>query len=324
MPKVILSNGIEFECLPNQTILDAAKLNKISIEYSCNSGKCGVCIAPLLTGETKAVNIEQSLNEIDINTGKILTCCREPLTDISLDIEDLGEIGNIPALTLPCRIDALEPLNDDVIKATFRLPPSSNFKYIPGQYINLKYGNISRSYSIANAPRKDLKIELQIKKVERGLMSDYFFYKACQNDLLRMEGPFGTFSFRDNNSKNIIFIATGTGIAPIKAIIENFHKNKIKKNIYVLWGARNHKDFYLNIGSLFNNCKFIPVLSRENIDGYFHGYVQDAILNLGIDLAESSVYACGSITMINDAFKILNANGLDKKSFYSDAFVSSN
>lgn len=323
MPKVQLLNGIEFDCLPGQTILDAAKLNKISIEYSCNNGRCRSCIAPLIKGETRLLQSEQSLSEIDIGDGRILTCCREPISDISLNIEDLGEIGNMPTLTLPCRIDNLDFLNKDVVRVILRLPPNSNFHYIPGQYINLKKGNISRSYSIACAPRDDGKIELHIKKLVNGFMSNYFFNDALENDLLMIEGPLGTFSYRKNKAENIIFMATGTGIAPIKSILESFLLDPQKKNIYLFWGAKNLSDLYLNPNSLIDD-NFFPVLSRERIDGHYHGYVQDALLDLGINISNSAVYACGSIEMINDSSRALIKNGLNENNFYSDAFVSSN
>lgn len=324
LPKIILSNGVEFECSPDQTILDAAKINKIAIEHSCRSGRCGVCLARVLKGDSSVVNEEVSLTLGKSKLGNILTCCRAPLTDVHLDIEDLGDIGDIPVLTLPCRIDSLELLNEDVIHVILRLPPNANFRYIPGQYIDLIHGGVRRSYSIANAPREDGKLELQIKKVERGLMSDYLFNQAKENDLLRLEGPLGTFSYRENSTKNIVLIATGTGIAPIKAILESFNTQEIDKNIFVIWGAKFRKDLYLNLSSLNVEHMFVPVLSREVIIDGFNGYVQDAVLNLELNLNDTTVYACGSELMIKCASKLLINNGLSSKHFYSDAFVSSN
>ena len=324
LPKIILSNGVEFECSTDQTILDAAKKNKVAIEHSCRSGRCGVCLALVLGGASSALTEEGSLTSDESSQGKILTCCRAPLTDVYLDIEDLGKIGNIPILTLPCRIDSLELLNEDVIQVILRLPPNANFRYIPGQYIDFIHGGVRRSYSIANAPREDGKLELQIKKVEHGLMSDYLFNQAKESDLLRLEGPLGTFSYRENSAKNIVLIATGTGIAPIKALLESFITQKMDKNVFVIWGAKFRKDLYLNLSSLNVEHIFVPVLSREVISDGFNGYVQDAVLNLELNLEDTTVYACGSELMIKCASKLLINNGLSSKRFYSDAFVSSN
>lgn len=321
MPKIILSNGVEFECSSEQTILDAAKQNKIAIEHSCRSGRCGICETVVISGETQTIQLEESLHG---DQKKILTCCRAPISDVYLDLEDLGEIGNIQVLTVPCRIHRLEFLNDDVIQIILRLPPNANFKFVAGQYIDLIHGGIRRSYSIANSPKEDGHLELQIKKVEHGLMSNYLFNQAKKNDLLRLEGPLGTFSYRESNAKNLVLIATGTGMAPIKALLESFNTKNLDKNIFVIWGAKFRKDLYLNLSLLDVEHTFIPALSREVISDGFNGYVQDAVLNLKLNLDDTAVYACGSELMIRCASKILIVNGLSPKSFYSDAFVSSN
>lgn len=324
MHKVKLANGVVFHCEESQTILDAARSNDIAIEHSCKSGRCGVCIAQVTEGETKAIRNEESISSDELLSKKILTCSRTPINDISLDIKDLGEIGKIKTLTMPCRIDSISNYNSKVLRLILRLPPNADFKFVPGQYINLIIGDIKRSYSIANSPREDNKIELHIKKVESGKMSSILFSQSKKDDLLRFEGPLGTFSFRNDFEKNIIFLATGTGIAPIKALLESFEEDHHKKNIYVFWGAQCKNDLYLDINRLSSNIKFVPVLSRENINGFFHGYVQEAALSLGIDFANSSVYACGSEEMIVDARKKLINKGLLFNRFYSDAFVSSN
>ena len=324
MPKIILSNGVEFECLDNQSILDAARNNKIAIEHSCRTGRCGICVASVLKGESRVLKQEEPLSEIDSKEGNILTCCRSPLTDLYLNIEDLGEIGGVVAQTLPCRIDSLEFLNDEVLRLILRLPPNGSFGFIAGQYLDLIYGDIRRSYSLASAPRSDGKLEIQIKKVENGVMSEFLFNKAKKNDLLRFEGPLGTFSYRENDSENVVLIATGTGIAPVKAILESFLSKGIDKNIFVLWGGRFKRDLYLDLATIGIIHTFVSVLSRDDIKGSFRGYVQDAVLNLGIDLEKTTVYACGSENMIRAASKLLIKNGLDPKKFYSDAFVKSN
>jgi len=324
LPKIYLSNGVEFIASVDQTILDAARQNNIAIEHSCRNGRCGVCVALVLSGESEPIRNEESLGTVEIANKNILTCCRIAVSDVHLDIEDLGVIGSLPLLTLPCRIDRIKHLNDDVIEVVLRLPPRSNFTFIAGQYIDLIHAGIRRSYSIANTARLDGKLELQVKKVEGGIMSDYLFLQAAQNDLLRLEGPRGTFSYRDDGSENLVLLATGTGMAPIKAVLESFKNLGIDKTIYVVWGAKRKKDLYFDTGSTGTKHKFVPVLSREKQIGFFYGYVQNAVLDLGLDLKKTTVYACGSEIMIRDALALLVENGLEKKRFYSDAFVSSN
>ena len=319
-----MSNGVEFDCLSGQTILDAAKSSNIAIEHSCKSGRCGVCIADVVQGDSVAVVFEEFMNHHNGQSSQILTCCRSPTSDLWLDLEDLGDIGSIPILTLPCRLDSIEYLNDDVARLYLRLPPNSSFEFVAGQYIDLIKGDIRRSYSIANSPGEDGRVELHIKKVNDGAMSNYIFSDAETNDLLRFEGPMGTFSYRPDDSDYIVLMATGTGISPIKAILESFEIQPPNKKIYVFWGGRYQKDLYLNFNAEVVEYNFIPVLSRMDIAGYYFGYVQDAVLGLGLKLSKATVYACGSAKMIESAGQLLVDNGLSPKKFHSDAFVSSN
>ena len=325
MNKVVLSNGVEFPCLSGQSILEAARTHKIAIEHSCQTGRCGVCMAPVLKGQTRPLCAEESLSLNDAKARKILTCCRTIESDTYLDIQDLGQIGLIPVLTLPCRISNLDLVKEDVLVVTLRLPPRSNFRYVEGQYIDLIHNGIRRSYSIANAPSEDGNIQLIVKKVQAGLMSDYLFKRAALDDLLRIEGPKGTFSYRDDESKNIIFMATGTGIAPVKAMLQKISaQNILDRNIYVFWGGRYATDIFLDTSVIEATHQFFAVLSRDFVEHSYKGYVQDAVLNSGINLLDSTVYACGSEVMISNAETLLIENGLSPKRFFSDAFLSSN
>lgn len=325
MKKVFLSNGVDFPCLPGQSILEAARKHKVAIEHSCQTGRCGVCVAQVIKGQTTPLCAEDSLSPSDAKSGKILTCCRAIESDTYLDIQDLGQIGFSPALTLPCRITKLGLLKQDVLSVTLRLPPRSNFVYMEGQYIDLIYNGFRRSYSIANAPCEDGNIELIVKKVNDGLMSDYLFNRATSNDLLRIEGPKGTFSYRNDKSKNIIFLATGTGISPVRAILQKMAGQKgLDRKIYVFWGGRYAADLFLDTSKIEASHQFFPVLSRGDCELSYKGYVQDAVLSSGINLLNSTVYACGSEVMISAAAKLLIENGLSPKRFFSDAFVRSN
>lgn len=210
MPKVKLSNSKNFQCSSEQTILEAARLSGLALEYSCRTGRCGVCKARVLNGETKALQNEEAPTQSDISNNMILTCCRTAVSDVDLDIQDLGELARYQPKTIPCRIDSLNLLSADVIEATLRTPPTSRLEYLPGQYVDVigKEG-LRRSYSISNAPRDDGKITLQIRKVANGLMSRYWFEEAAANDLLRMEGPLGTFCLRNSSASQLILLATG-------------------------------------------------------------------------------------------------------------------
>lgn len=328
MTKVTLANQINFFSEPNHTILESARLNGIAIEHSCQSGRCGVCKALVIDGVTSPIKNEESLCQIEQSAGYILTCCRAAMTDVTLDIEDLGEFGNIETKMLPCRIDNLSLLSEDVIEVTLRTPSASRLIYLPGQYIDvIGKDGLRRSYSVANAPRNDGKLTLQIRKVPNGEMSRYWFEEARHNDLLRLEGPLGTFCLRQTSASQLVLLATGTGIAPIRAMLEQLALDPTKHSfsqIHVYWGGRTEKDIYWKPDYPGLSLRFVPVLSRSPRNAATKGYVQDAVLSDSINLLDAVVYACGSESMIASARSKLSAAGLNPKTFYSDAFVSSN
>jgi CDP-4-dehydro-6-deoxyglucose reductase len=313
-----LNNGKSFNFNQGENLLHAALQQGIVLEHSCKTGRCGVCKAKAASGETSVLQVEESLSLQEQEEGFILTCCRTATTDVHLDIEDLGFLAGIETKTLPCRIDALDQLNNDVIQVTLRLPPNQPLRFLAGQYIDLIANGIRRSYSVANAPRDDNKLLLDIRQVEKGQMSDYLFQTAKVNDLLRIEGPLGTFCLRET-TKTPLFIATGTGIAPIKAMIATLPNTQ---PISVYWGGRTEADIYWQ--GIPEHMNLVSVLSRAD-DAWqgVRGYVQDAVLADYSDLSDFVVYACGSEAMIRDAkIKFIQA-GLSESSFYSDAFVSS-
>ena len=328
MNKIRLANGTIFSSSDSTVILESARQQGIALEHSCRTGRCGVCKAEVVSGETDVIQAEASLTAEDEADGFILTCCRAAKTDLQLDIQDLGELGVIQTKTLPCRIDSLQRLADDVVEIVLRTPPTSRLQYLPGQYVDV-IGNdgLRRSYSISNAPREDGKITLQIRKVEQGKMSQYWFEEAKAKDLLRIEGPLGTFCLRNSNAKKLILLATGTGIAPIKAILEQLVTTPVVNTynqIHLYWGGRIEKDIYWQPVFESLPLTFTPVLSRTPEWQGRKGYIQHAVIDDDHDLSDAVVYACGSESMIHSAHEQLVSVGLQSKQFYSDAFVSSN
>ena len=328
MPNVYLSSGKYFEAANGISLLEAATKSGISLPYSCKTGRCSTCKCRVLRGETKALVAELGLTEMEKAERWILSCARTATTDIALEVEDLGGVLLPEARTLACRISSLDKLAPDVIKVTLRLPPNTIFNFIPGQYIDvIGPGGIRRSYSLANAPKADNSLELHIRAVENGAMSQYWFNQSTVNDLLRLHGPQGTFFLRNIAKRDLIFLATGTGLAPVKAMLEALPilaADQQPQSITVLWGARHEHDLYFDVASLPGIKKYIPVLSRAEVTWQGErGYVQDALLRQMPDLRNCAVYACGSDSMIHSAKSTLTAAGLPSNHFYSDAFVCS-
>ncbi len=329
MYEISLKNNKNFTCDGKTTILQGAKNNGILLNHSCLSARCRSCIVKIVDGSTENVQEELVLSDSEKNENYVLSCNAKPTSNLTLDIEDLGGITFYEKKIVPSKIDSIENLTKNVIKVTLRFPPTADFKFISGQYVNLIKGSVKRSYSIANRTGDNSKLTFYIKRYENGLMSKYWFEEAKVNDLIRVEGPLGAFFYRKSDQSEIVFLATGTGVAPVKAIIEELENSTLNysdKNFLMIVGARNKEDF-LWIPEIKGNInfKYIPVLSRPKEDWKgAKGYVQNVLLEEEIDLSKAQVYACGSNEMIESARNLLIQNLLPENQFYSDAFVCTN
>jgi CDP-4-dehydro-6-deoxyglucose reductase len=326
MPIITLSSGKSFESRDGESLLDAALRAGVTLPYSCRTGRCGSCKGSVSSGQTVALHHEMDLSDTERAAGAILTCVRSATCDINLAIEELGDVQLAAARTWPCRIQSIEPLAPDVVRVMLRLPPTSEFSFVAGQYIDvIGHGGLRRSYSVAGALAASKLVELHIRQVPGGAMSDYWFANAKSNDLLRLHGPLGTFFVREVEGMDLVFLATGTGIAPVKAMLEDLAKRERQlRSITVYWGGRLPSDIYWNSQQSEVRHRFVPVLSRAADDWTgVRGHVQDALLRDGFDAACTAVYACGSEAMIHGAKAQLLAAGLPERRFHSDAFVSS-
>lgn len=327
MYPITTSNGRSFEARADESLLDAALRQRVPLYHSCRTGRCSTCKGRVRKGESVAVHDEAGLSAEDRARGFVLTCVRQARGPVELEIEDLGDAVLPDAKTLPCRIQALERLSHDVARVLLRLPPASPLDFLPGQYIDvIGPEGLRRSYSIANAPRADKQLELHIREVCGGLMSRYWFEQAKVNDLVRLRGPLGTFFLRGQTGRDLVLLATGTGIAPVKAIIEGLTITPAEgqpRSIVVYWGGRQHEDLYWPMDG-HPQVRFVPVLSRAGQDwAGARGHVQDVMLAEPRYLVDTLVYACGSDVMIRAAQTKLLAAGLPDRQFHSDAFVCS-
>ena len=330
MATIRLINHKSFEAATGTVLLDAALAAGVVLEHSCRTGRCGTCRAKVLSGTAEPRGDQSGLSEQERLDGWILTCGSTAATDLSLDTEDVSELADYPAKTLPCRIDSIEKLAPDVVKLTLRYPPNTELRHLAGQYVDVIGKNgLRRSYSIANHGQPLARTELHVRQVEGGAMSQYWFVEAKPNDLLRVEGPKGTFFLRSLAGLDLIFLATGTGIAPVKAMLAALGERDpadLPSSISLYWGGRKETDLYWQPAAEAAGLavRYVPVLSRAGGEwAGARGHVQDVLLQQAPDLSRSVVYACGSAAMIDSAKAQLSAAGLPPRRFFSDAFVSS-
>ena len=312
--------NIQYPASSETTLLDAALASQLSLQHGCKKGICGTCSATVLSG-----TIKNELGEI-VNAGKVLTCKSYALSDATLKATYYPKLANIPCVTLPCKIDQQSFLADDILILTLRLPPTTTFQYLPGQYIDLIAGDVRRSYSIANAHASGQNIELHIHLLSDGALSQ-ILKQSTLNQLLRLEGPKGTFFVRDA-ANPILFLAGGTGFAPVKAMVEELLANQSARPIYIYWGMPHASSLYTDIATSwakeYSHVHYVPVISSEDLEWTGRsGLVHQAVMDDFHDLSDYHVYACGSPAMIDAAKNAFIKQGLIAAHFYSDAFVSS-
>lgn len=328
MSLVTLDSGKKFESPSSLSLLEAAAKAGITLPYSCKTGRCSTCKCKVLSGQSTAMVDELGLTTDEKAQGFILSCVRSASTDMLIEVEDLGNQIIPEVKTLPARISSLEKLAPDVLSVKLRFPPDTTLTYLAGQYIDvIGPGGLRRSYSVANAPAADNQLQLHIRAVQGGAMSDYWSHQAKVNDLVRINGPLGSFLMRPLAGLHLVFLATGTGIAPVKAMLEQLSSvpvNAQPQSVSVYWGGREPQDLYANPCQWHPALRYVPVLSRAPDDWTgARGYVQKVLLTDAPDLAQTVVYACGSDAMIQSAKAALTQAGLPDKRFYSDAFVPS-
>ena len=328
MYRIYTGNGKQFSAGNKESILEAANNAGIFLSYSCRNGRCGSCKAILISGQCHSEYEEIGLSKKEREEGWILTCMNTARSDLQIEAQDLGQLSLLPAKIVPARIISIEKVSHDVMKVILRIPPSQNLEYYPGQYIEfIGLEGARRSYSLAKASADDKLLEFHISDVPGGTMSSYWFCNAKVDDLVRINGPLGTFFLRNIAGLDLVFMATGTGIAPVKAMLEGLQTLKQgdqPRSVTVYWGRRKQSELYQNIVSNLPNFRYIPVLSRAGIEwNGAQGYVQKAHLDDTRDQSNHVVYASGSEAMIRSAKRELIAAGLPENRFYSEAFVSS-
>lgn len=289
-------------------------------------GSCGVCKAKLVRGKVKQLNTQKALTSNEAEEGFILTCCTEAASNLELVANYYPQLAAIKKMVQPCKVENLSFPSDDIAVLKLKIPPAAKFNYLAGQYIQLIVKGERRSYSIANSKDSYSGIELHVGRVTGGLFSEYIFNELKIGQLLRFEGPIGSFFVRDADSP-IVFLAGGTGFAPVKSMVEQLIEQNSSREIHIYWGASTKSGFYSNLAnewqSKYQNIHYTPVLSGdESYDGR-KGLVHKAVIEDIRDMSKYEVYACGSPVMIEAARNDFIVSGLNSENFYSDAFVSS-
>lgn len=334
----IKPSGHVFDAQPGETVLQAALREGFPLPYGCRNGACGTCKGKIIQGTVDfGSHNEDTLTEMEKQAGMALFCCALPLSELVIECREIGAIRDIKVKTLPCRVHRLERVAPNVMVISLKLPANERLQFLAGQYIDILMKNGKRrSFSLANAPHDDELLQLHVRNYLGGTFAEHVFTRMKERDILRFEGPLGTFFLREDSDKPIIFVASGTGFAPVKSILEHaFHIRNLRgseRQMVLYWGNRTKADLYLAdlVGSWqqkHDNFTFIPVLSEalqtDNWSGRT-GLVHQAVLEDFDSLAGYQVYACGTPAMVEAAhMDFTTLRGLPEDEFFSDAFTAS-
>jgi len=328
----IRPSGHAFGCEPDETVLQAAMRADLMIPYGCRNGACGTCKGRIVEGEVDfGTHQASTLTEDEKRKGLALFCVARPTTDLVIQVREVRRAGDVHIKRLPCRIESIDKRAPDVAIVKLKLPVNERLQYLAGQYIDflLKDGH-RRSFSLATPPHADELLELHIRHTPGGFFTDPLFRTYKGREILRFEGPLGTFYLRETTDKPAIFVAGGTGFAPIKAIIEHMLHHRIPREIVLYWGARAKRDLYMpDVPGKWQqenaNFTFIPVLSEPAPDDAWPGrtgFVHQAVMDDFKNLSGYQVYACGAPAMVDAAKRDFTARrGLPDEEFFADSFT---
>ena len=332
---MIQPSGRTFTTDAGETILAAAIRQGIGMPYGCKDGACGSCKCKKLEGSVvHGAHQAKALSEEEEASGQILSCCAVATSNLVLESRQVTRVGALEIRKMPTRVSLLEKKSPDVMLLRLQLPATERFAYHAGQYVEfLLQGGVRRSYSMANAAHTLAEgggLELHIRHLPGGQFTDQVFGTLKEKDILRIEGPYGSFFLREDSEKPIVLLAAGTGFAPLKAIIEHLQFKGSTRPTTLYWGGRRPQDLYLDDwvkAKLLEmpQLRYVPVVSDAQPEDAWSGrsgFVHRAVLQDLPDLSAYQVYACGAPIVVASARRDFLQAGLPPDEFYADAFTS--
>lgn len=330
-------SGRHFTAHADETILAAGIRQGIGLPYGCKDGACGSCKCKKLSGEvTLRLHQSKALSAEEEAAGYVLTCCATPQSDVVLESRQVTDANAFPIRKMPVRVQSISRKSHDVVMLRLQLPAGEPLQFHAGQYIEfiLRDGT-RRSYSMANAPHTlgepGTGIELHIRHLPGGKFTDHVFGAMKEKEILRIEGPYGSFFLREDSPKPMVLLASGTGFAPIKALVEHMKFKAIDRPATLYWGGRRPEDLYMDgwvrsAMAEMPNLRYVPVVSNAVPEDNWHGrtgFVHLAVMEDFEDLSGHQVYACGAPIVVDSAKRDYVAQrGLPEDEFFADAFTT--
>ena len=307
----VLDTSEAFEVEAGESVLEGALRAKVKLPHECTLGGCGTCRVKLSEGTVAYEQFPMALSAEEAAQGYALACQARPQSDLVISVPriELAEPQRQSGL-----ITDLTPFCHDVMHMSLVLPDVDAFAYRPGQHMNLHLEDGShRSFSMASVPSGN-QVDFHVRRIPGGRFTEGHLAQLQPGDMLDVELPHGTFRYHEEDYRQLVMVATGTGLSPIKCILESLMDDPDCPPVSLYWGARTEADLYLDReirewGSRLYEFQYIPVLSRADASWEGRrGHVQQAVLQDVGDLSEHSIYLCGSPAMISDAKKAFLEN----------------
>ena len=328
-------SGHAFPCAADATVLSAGLAAGFFLPYNCRSGVCNTCRGRVVEGSVDFGAVHPTyLTEDDKAHGFALLCQARPTSDLFVEVRELAEHEVLRPKATLARLLRSERLAPDVARLVLGLPPNEPVIFRAGQYLDLDCGNgVRRSYSMANAPTAEgvRQLELHVRHLPGGVFTDRVFGSLKVREMLKIELPLGTFYLREDSDKPMVMLASGTGFAPIKSIVEHSLNKGLRRPIVLYWGGRRRADLYMADKAAawaaeHAHISFVPVLSDATPDCAWAGrtgFVHRAVMQDFPDLSAHQVYACGAPVVVDSArHEFTEVCGLPADEFHADSFIT--
>jgi len=330
----LMPSGRHFTVPAGATLLSAAHGADIAVPYSCRAGACRTCRGRVLQGKVDHGHVHPHyLSEKERSQGYTFLCQARPLSDLVVEVQILDLIASARRRITPARVMEIHRVAPDVVILQLKLPMNEDLVFLAGQYVEFLLSNGERrAYSIASAPTIEgtAHLELHVRHTPGGLFTDHVFNGLKVHDRVRLEAPLGTFFLREESSKPIVFLASGTGFAPIKSMLQYAAQKKMDRRIALYWGGRTRADLYdeewvQGYATAHSGFTFVPVLSDPTPDCDWSGrtgFVHHAVMDDFDSLSGHQVYACGAPVVIESAKRdFAEKRGLSTAEFFADSFL---
>ncbi|WP_370962859.1 FAD-binding oxidoreductase [Amycolatopsis sp. cg9] len=326
--------GIEIDVAEDTTILRAAAEQGVMLMHGCKEGQCAACKSFILDGD----DVEHdrystfALPDYEKEEGFTLLCRAHAYEDLTIELlnydEEMIQSG-LPIQEATVEVVANEHVTHDLRHLVVRL--DEELKFFPGQYLDFAVPGTeeTRSFSMANTSARDGLLEFVIKIYPDGLFSRFLDTRVAVGDRLRVTGPFGVFTLRDNPGKDLVFVGGGAGMAPILALLRSMAERGLDRKAVFYYGARRRHDlcFEAELRELeekLPDFRYVPALSEPGDDDWTGetGFVTDVLRRAGLDLSGADAYVCGPPPMVEAALELLPALGVADKRVFYDKFTT--